>query len=1278
MVKKYASKIKEMHPICPLYQKTNNKHLLLTTSKNLSKMSINDLDIEKILAIFTEYSDYAMSLCICIRNKQEFYNMVSRSEKSNELLKNWINRDDTIILDHDDINRAYKLYKKTCCDLNIAELECNKPIIVFKFFQNMLTAKIIKLISEGVMKIMLGAIQRSGKSYIICNTIIEDSKNKNNCNYLIISTAPNETTDSQKNVCDCFQLRDFNIAIVNGANRNSPLSNKNIILCSEHFLRNKIDNSNVIEWMANMHFNAIFIDECHNGATTPLARETLQIYGNDAIMIYITATYYKPVNTFNIPINNMILWDLEDIALCKNISSKNIDILATKHGIEFTKCIDNLDEQDIINECCDYPKLYILTDKVKSIIEQKAVNETVHNDYGWSTEACLCLNKSKTKFQNENETIKLIHKVFGKRSSLGIPSDDYPENIVFMDRIKTICEENNSRHIDNMSEPMIIMAFLPPMHINETSDALINLIEKEHLIDDYVIAHINGKITNDPLKRINDAHVKAKNKGKKGVLILSGKQCSLGVTIPACDIVLLLHNGKSYDSNQQMIFRGMSPGPNKKCGFVIDLNIHRCINMVASAAIQIKPGHPKKSINYLLEAKIINFNADHWEPNFGNDISSIDKLCNDMYDIYTSDLCEIIKDCVANIRNSKIFVDEEDHSIFENIMNNDKNTKTKKIIISKTKTEIKKGVQSFQHTSEEDNIIAPIINRINFAEFIAMIAPLICFLTIVFDETDFKNMLIIVCDDKDLNHVLQSQLKTWWNNKNTKNFIKHIIISYDKYMSNDQNTKHSIRIIKELIRRSSNQPNELSKLVDEYLIPQQSEKINHAEVSTPYFLREEMINKIPNSIWCKKMKSGNYKYPAIFEPCAGKGGFLLTIIDKLMVKMEPSMPDKNERYKHIVEKCLYFADINATNIYICKILIDPEKKYNLNYYEGDTLEMNIKDIWNIDSFDIIIGNPPYNSSGNLNSGNTIWQEFVDKSLKHWINKNGYLCFVHPPGWRKPCDNKSQMKGFYDLMCKENNMLYLSMHDIIDGKKTFNCGTKYDWYVIKHTNVHDITEIKDYNGVMHNIETHIWNWLPNYNFNSVNKMLAKKGDNKLKVIMNSTYHATRDHVEDEETDEFCYPLIHSTPATGIRYKYTNDNEKGIAKDTHHFGIPKLIFGEAGINHVIEDIDGEYGMTQGAIALLPNNIADFPAIKQALLSKDFAEILKACSWANFRIDAKLFALMKEDFWKHLNDDTDLMSSKDQLTHMKIVYNNSIKEYERITNKSLRLCYKAFVLS
>jgi hypothetical protein len=75
-----------------------------------------------------------------------------------------------------------------------------------------------------------------------------------------------------------------------------------------------------------------------------------------------------------------------------------------------------------------------------------------------------------------------------------------------------------------------------------------------------------------------------------------------------------------------------------------------------------------------------------------------------------------------------------------------------------------------------------------------------------------------------------------------------------------------IEKIKELFRQS-NSPEELSKLIDEHLVPHETEKKSNAEVSTPHTLRQEMLDKIPGDFWTSPKK--------VFEPCSGKGGFLL-------------------------------------------------------------------------------------------------------------------------------------------------------------------------------------------------------------------------------------------------------------------------------------------------------------------------------------------------------------------------------------------------------------------
>ena len=65
-------------------------------------------------------------------------------------------------------------------------------------------------------------------------------------------------------------------------------------------------------------------------------------------------------------------------------------------------------------------------------------------------------------------------------------------------------------------------------------------------------------------------------------------------------------------------------------------------------------------------------------------------------------------------------------------------------------------------------------------------------------------------------------------------------------------------------------------------------------------------------------------------------------------------------------------------------MFDPYNEYKLNYNQGNTLELDIKQKWNIDGFDAVIGNPPYNKN--------LYKKFTEYSIK--ISKK-ILLFVIP-------------------------------------------------------------------------------------------------------------------------------------------------------------------------------------------------------------------------------------------------------------------------------------------
>lgn len=377
-------------------------------------------------------------------------------------------------------------------------------------------------------------------------------------------------------------------------------------------------------------------------------------------------------------------------------------------------------------------------------------------------------------------------------------------------------------------------------------------------------------------------------------------------------------------------------------------------------------------------------------------------------------------------------------------------------------------------------------------------------------------------------------------------------------------------------------------------------KKKYGEVFTPFHLAREMVSKIPENI----LKNPNTK---ILEPSAGHGVFIIALYEKLKQYHTSS---------HILTNMLYAVELNPSNATILKTIMP-------NVYQQSFLDYNPPF-----KFDIIIGNPPYNANqiakGKRGGGHNLWTGFVKNSINMYLKENGYLCFIHPSGWRKPPSDKSKYNGLYDLMTKQNQMLYLEIHNTTDGMKTFKCGTRYDWYILKNVPAYTTTTIKDEKGNIINIDLRDWLFLPNYNFDLVKPLLAND-NNKCEIIYDrNNYGSDKKWVSKNETSIYKYPLIYSTSQKGIRYMYSSRNDNG------HFGIKKVIFGETGIYNAIIDINGIYGMTQQSMAIPISSYKEGKKIKQFLESNEFKEILNACSWSNFRIDWRLFTYFKKDFY------------------------------------------------
>tara|TARA_Y100001958_G_scaffold50217_1_gene33602 strand:- start:2712 stop:6926 length:4215 start_codon:yes stop_codon:yes gene_type:complete len=1212
--------------------KNNNKHLLVSTSKNLNKNNVGKLDIDKILTNFEQYKNdgYTMSLCICIRNIDDFNTMNDNIESTNHSLKSIINSDDTIIIDWNDLNQAYKQFKYIYASQEFNDiLSFNNNPLVLKMHQVLSVHKTIQLKKDGKSSVLWGHIQRSGKSYIIAGAIIEDSCGLDNCNYLVLTTAPRETIDQYVDVFNHSQFYDFNIIVLNGNNKKPIIKNKNIIICSKQFLQSKINKGSNkgyekpknIGWLKKISFDMRFIDESHNGGTTELAQKTLEYYGNDSFTVQITATYSKPIHDFDIPKDCWILWDLEDVKLCKNLKDKNIKKLSKKHGNDIINIIDMYSHESIINEYSKYPELWILTHEIKPDVVEQILEETTDNDFGWSTDACFNLKQSahkgnviyKDEFENEQENLKLWYTIFGKKSNIGIPDKDYPLDTVFINRIKDICNNQDSRFIgqgDFSNEPMIIMAFLPQINIDLISTATFNLLTNHNIIPDFDIICINSKQTNDSKKSIEDARKSARISGKKGVLVLSGKQCGLGVSIHNCDIVLLLNNSMGFDMIYQMMFRCMTEGKNKKCGFVVDLNIKRVVETsIINYATIIKPNkHPRKACKYLFKERIINLNGDHWIPSFGNSKFniSLSSLSKTVYDIYSSNI-ETLNLWLNRLKFKEVNLSQDEQLLFNTIFTVSKPTKKQKEIIDKIIDELENddfndindGLEKVKVDSDnnDDNNSDNDNNDndskdINYMDILRHIIPLVCLLTIHDEETSFIEMFNIIENDKLIFDILIDQTKSWWGKDVDIRIIERFIHIYIKYIKDDKETSQIIRTIKELFKKNIDNSVKLSELVDKYFEASDLEKSENAEITTVKDLRTKSIDKIPCEFWTKPRK--------IIEPCSGKGGYIVDIIGKFMEGLKPTIPDKDIRYKTIVEECIYFCDINSTNLFICKLLIDPYNQYKLNYHQGNTLELDILDKWNINGFDLHVCNPPYedmesNTGKRKPANHNLWSKFLNWSYDN-LNDNGLLLYITPTSWMSPTSKNKHI--FY-----ENHILYLNVNEC---KRYFNVGSTFSFYVIKKTKDIGLTEVEcEYNKTVYYdiCDLSGMNYLPNFITNNTINIIKKFMNNDLPKIsfarMTKYHTSTKKHLFGKKSDVFKYD-----------YKNTKTNPK-YCKEEHPLQYTsKILMNLSGNLNPYYD-KGEYGFTESQMYL----ITDQESYIDIINSKLYTFVFSVCKWSGF---------------------------------------------------------------
>jgi hypothetical protein len=167
---------------------------------------------------------------------------------------------------------------------------------------------------------------------------------------------------------------------------------------------------------------------------------------------------------------------------------------------------------------------------------------------------------------------------------------------------------------------------------------------------------------------------------------------------------------------------------------------------------------------------------------------------------------------------------------------------------------------------------------------------------------------------------------------------------------------------------------------------QTKNKAKNGEVHTDFKLINSMLDLIPK----KCFTNPTLKW---LDPCAGRGYFGIVLYKRLFSSLKEIFPDEEKRHAHIIEQMIYMIEINIEFIPILKNIFGEKSNiYNENFINHKT------------KYDIIIGNPPYNTQGltigdRTVSGKGCWTWFIKRALS-LIKGRGYLCFITPSIWMK--------------------------------------------------------------------------------------------------------------------------------------------------------------------------------------------------------------------------------------------------------------------------------------
>lgn len=798
----------------------------------------------------------------------------------------------------------------------------------------------------------------------------------------------------------------------------------------------------------------------------PIIDDALEQFSTIPI-VYMTGTFSKPKSAFKIPDENTVVWSYANVQKAKMLD-ENIEYFTDIYGTYFTNALDYMiktgapDELNVIIKGYQtFPEMHLMETHFYPGVEEKLLTQGSEKGIPEMSKLFI-INKmhdfSKPGswhlgFQFDKQMRRLINFLGPDYSQILEEDSEDDKMTSVMTSIDRISQRTGDR-LRNMTSEFVQHSqlwFFPKMTGNPLGKrmmAMAGIISRHKWFRDnfviYAVSQVNWQnelngISEDLINRetntvsipvdgdkpaifryyvseskkslkevIIEAEISARAQ-KKGLIILAQNMLNLGISLPCVDIVVLLDGGENVDERIQKMYRALTPSPQKRDAYVVDLNYFRTVKAIMEYSI--KEMAIRKKRNPMKEEKKSMLNDMFNIYSFNDDMDLFqteekrNKHIQELLDVQETKDYKLPTDLVdagKQINRNVMGAINVDTDYFGNIEIYKEEPKKQKELIrdmksrltrakplsladlfpdepeeelsKKTKTQIKKGQEDY------DN------KRLAFYDIFSKLLRYGVFATDYKSIKEFKENLEpksdLRTDDLRRNvheflikkHVVKASITI-------ERLIDGIILPNLQKIIDSPNKETSFIAMKEYVNDDTKYPAQVQDVlnyINEHLAPKDAERHKYGEVFTPMSLVHEMLDTLPDGVW-------NEPELTWLDPANGMGNFPIAVFLRLFYgfrtkdskyiglmkegegKFNPGLtekkPGESVRRRHIVQKMLFMSELNGKNVAVSKKLftkladgVEPNIIKRDFLKDGD-MEFNSK---KINEFDIVMGNPPFN------------------------------------------------------------------------------------------------------------------------------------------------------------------------------------------------------------------------------------------------------------------------------------------------------------------------------